>query len=505
MSMTSTHANTDIGTLTDDKIFFFNFNDKVYILNGHEYKYWDGTTFGVVAGYRPLIAIGTPPTGGGTIYEEINLLTGAVHQTFSPTAEKPTVYQLAQTNIDSVNFVRVNGIDKTVTTDYTVDLINGKITFLSTTDHDSNVPDSIDIGWTKGTGNRAIVEKCRKALLYGGSNDTRLFIWGNSDCKNRRIYTGLAAGVPSAEYFPANGYSDVGSDEFAITDIVRQYDRQIIFKENEAYYSTIEITADGVEFPVYPLNSAIGNIAFGQAQTIQNNPYTIQKGAYEWIATTVRDERNASYKSKRVQPSLDEMDLAQALTFDHEKNGEYWLCVDSTAWVYNYRNDTWYKYTLHDTPSCFISINDALYFGTVSGQIMYFDSDARTDNGHVIEAVWEMGFYDWDYEWLRKFLSKTWITIKPETKAEVDVYWQTDKDESMDNNKAHIGYNLMDYEQIDYGNWSYNTGYSPQPFKLKTKAKKFVYFKLILKNNSLTDKLAILSINLLGRMGGEVK
>lgn len=498
----TTHTNTSIGTLTDDKTFFFNFNDKVYILNGYEYKKWDGTTFATVTGYRPLIAIGSPPTGGGTPFEEINLLTGAKHQTFSPTAEKPTAYQLADTNITSVDFVRVNGVNKTVTTDYTVDLANGKVTFVSTTDHDSNVPDSIDIGWTKGTGNRSLVEKCKKALLYGGSNDTRVFIWGNSDCKNRRIYTGLASGVPSAEYFPANSFSDVGSDEFAITDITRQYDRQIVFKENETYYSSIEITADGVQFPIYPLNSEKGSVT--PVQTILNNPFSVHEGVYQWIATTVRDERNATYMSKRVQSSLDEVDLSKAITFDYEDKGEYWLCVDNTVWIYNYRNDTWYKYVLYDTPTTLIVIDGVLYFGTNNGTIMQFDDSTKTDNGNLITSEWQMGFYNWDADYLNKYLSKTWISIKPDIKSSVKVFWETNKDDSL-TSPVETGYNNLDYQQIDYNDWTYNTTYKPMPFMLKTKAKKFVYFKLILVNDSLIDTTIILSIDLLGRLGGQAK
>ena len=49
---------------------------KLYFLNGTEYKSFDGTTLADVSGYIPLIAIGTPPTGGGTDYEKINLLNG---------------------------------------------------------------------------------------------------------------------------------------------------------------------------------------------------------------------------------------------------------------------------------------------------------------------------------------------------------------------------------------------------------------------------------------------
>ena len=72
-------SSDDLGTLTDAPTSFFSFGEKLYIVNGSEYKYWSGTgTIADVAGYIPKIRIScTPATGGaGTNYEDLNLLTG---------------------------------------------------------------------------------------------------------------------------------------------------------------------------------------------------------------------------------------------------------------------------------------------------------------------------------------------------------------------------------------------------------------------------------------------
>lgn len=500
-----TLGEVEIGTLTDAKTFFFAFSNKLYILNGYEYKYYDGTTFGNVAGYRPKIVIGTPPSGGiggtgeGKLYEQINVLTGAKHQTFSADGIA-TEYQLAETNIDSVDFVKVNGVLKTVTTDYTVNLTTGKVTFVAV---QGTGQDNVDIGWTKGAGQRDLIVKCKAALLYGGANDTRVFVWGNSDYRNRRLYTGLADGVPSAEYFPANYFSDVGSSQYAITDIVKQHDRQIIFTEINTFYSYLETVNDEAAFPVYPLNDSKGNVAFNQARIINNNPYSVFSGVYEWISTQIRDEKNARYISKRVQKSLDNENLNNAITFDYEAIGEYWLCIDNKIWIHNYRIDVWYYYELTTTPTCFVISDGDLFFGTTIGKIMKFD-EIKTDSDTAINAVWEMGFYDWGAEWLRKYLSKTWITLKPSSRSSVNVSWETNIDGS-EVDATKIEYNLVDYSKVNYSDWTYQTSYNPQPFTLKTKAKKFVYFKLRLTNHSITDEAVVLSINMLGRIGGQSK
>ena len=100
------------------------------------------------------------------------------------------------------------------------------------------------------------------------------------------------AGASDPSYWPKFAESDVG--EYEITDIVTQYNKQLIFTsgdsaEASAWYSEEEDFVDPntgavtALFPVYPMNAKIGNVAKGQVQIIYNNPYTIWKGVYEWV------------------------------------------------------------------------------------------------------------------------------------------------------------------------------------------------------------------------------
>lgn len=495
-------TNTSIGTLTDAKTSFFAFGGKVYMLNGNEYKSWNGTTFATVDGYIPLIATATPPTGGGIADESINLLTGKKRQTFSGDGAA-LAYQCAETDLTSVDVVKVGGVVKTVTVDYTVVLATGIVTF--TVAPVAGV-DNVDIQWTKGTGSRAEITANFHAMFFGGQNDSRIFVYG--DGTNRYYFTGLANGVPSAEYFPAFNYREISSDEFAVTDIVRQYDRQIIYTNGgETWYSYYDpIIVGGItiaDFPTFPLNDTVGNVATGQAQLIQNNPFSIQNGVYEWSATNVRDERNASYMSKRVQPSLDAVNLTTAITVDWEANREYWLAIGNKIWVYNYRLDAWYKFETAANITCFLILDDLLYFGTDAGQIMKFDTTELTDNGTVITCEWEMNFYDFEAEWLQKFLTEMWISLKPETKSSVDITYQTDRVGT--SNTYTATYNLSTFTGANFGEWSFLVNYNPQPFHFKIKAKKFVYLKITLTNSQTDDKLTILSMTLPTRYGSKVK
>jgi len=483
------------------KTSFFSFSSKCYMLNGTDFLSYDGTSWSVVAGYRPKIAISTPPTGGGTLFEEVNRLTGAKHQTFSPDGIA-TAFQLAELNNDSIDYVIVNGAPKILGTDYTVNVTKDIITF--TVAPITGVPNNTDIGWTKGTGDRASILQNLYATIYGGANDSRIFVYGGS--ANRLYFTGLADGVPSAEYFPANAYIEVGSDEFSVTSAVKQYDKLLIFTEQGSYYASYSLAtlATGEVVPSFPTSyiGAKGNIAYGQARNVLNNPFTIFEGVYQWSLVQLgSDVRNAGYMSKRVQPSLDGVDLTKAITYVHEKNREYWLVVGSVAWIYNYGVDVWYQ--RENIPaSNFLEIDGVLYFGT-AGTIMKFDPALLIDNGAYINSRWEMGFYDFGAEYINKYMNNIWVSLKPEVHSSVDLQTVTNVDGT--SVKQTIYYNLATFLHCNFNHFSFNTSYNPQPFYVEVQAMGFDYFKLIIVNDSDFYAATVLSINLPARHGGKVR
>lgn len=492
----------DLGTLTDAPTRFQSFGSKVYLFNGAEYKSFDGTTFAVVVGYRPKIYIDSPPAGGGTAYELINELTGAKHQTFSPDGTA-TAFKLAESGITSVDFVIDGVTPKILGTDYTVDLTLGTITF--TVAPLTGVPSSVDIGWTKGTGTRASVEKCRFAMDYSGQTDSRLFIYGDPDNKNRRRWSGLANGVPSAEYFESTSYDDLGNGQYAITAIEKQYDRQKIWLESGAMFSYYSVTTlngiDYVNFPAFELNDEIGNVAFNQAQIINNKAFTVFNGIHEWASSTVRDQTNEKLMSQRTQNSLLAEDLTKAITYNWKEMSEYWLCIGSKVWIYNYLNDTFYDFD-NIPAKCFIVIGGQMYFGT-AGTIEKFDNALRNDNLAAIKAVWEMGFYDFGAEWLQKYMNNIWISIKPEQNSSVDVQVVTNNDGT--SAIQSIYYRIATFEHMDFSKLGFETSYNPQPFYLEIQAMGFVYLKVILSNSDLESTATVLSINMPARYGGKVR
>lgn len=449
-----------------------------------------------VAGYVPIVAVSTKPDGSSaTMYEGINALTGKKRMRFNGNSSS-TTFQLLEKGVTSIDSVNVGGAVKTVNTHYAVNLTNGTVTFT-----EGNIPptgiDNVEIQWTKSEGDRSKVTQYTNAKLYGGKNDNRVFLYGAG---NRLIFSGLADGIPSAEYFPVLNYMDVGSTQYDIMDLSVQYDRMIIHKEKGSWWTQYSFDESlGVSFPVYPLNDAIGSTVKGQSQIVSNNPHVVfGNQIYQFVASNVRDERNVKTVSDRVQPLLNELDLSDSITFDNESDGEYWIIIQNRVYILNYKLDVWYYYFLADTVTAIIKTDLGLLFGTDTGQLMRFD-DSLTDNGELINAFLETGWLDYGLSHKLKFLNFMWVNIFPESDTTADIFVSTDRRGSK--KIKTIGYKNLDFGDVDFGDFTFLTNYNPQGFRIKAKAKKFVYVKFTIANET-DNKLTLLGLTAPAIVGG---
>lgn len=494
------NEDTELGSLTDDITRIFEFNKKLYFINGHEYKEWDGTIFKDVEGYIPLVKVATTPNGVGTDYEPINVLTGKKRQTFSPDGTEKT-FVLVENNLTSIDSVKVDGVETTVTKD----LAKGTITF-------STAPtqgvDTIEVQWTKGTGQRELVYKNHYFQTYGLADDTRVFLYGNADAKNRIYFSDLGNGIPDVTYFPGNNFIDIGSSNTAVTDIQRQYDRIIINKEDATYYSTYEQITDNTEeniiaFPVYPLNKSHGAKPYNQGQVLDNYVTTVDTSIVQWTNTESKDERNAQIISQKVQTWLNEKDLSRAVTLDYQEEKEYWLAIDNEILIYNYENGCYSLAQLPVKITTFLSYKGIIYAGTENGKIIEFSKNATAYAGETIKAEWQSGYYDFGVEEQRKTMRVLWITLKPWFKTSLDINYISDRDSG--NEAKTIEKRSISYAHWNYARFTYNTQRSVKPFRVKLKAKKFAFLKLILKNEVSDEKVTVNSVAIKKIYGGEVK
>lgn len=486
-----------IGTITDTKTTIFYFESKLYFLNGTEYKQYDGTTFGDVDPYIPTVAIGTPPAGGGTPFDAINLLTGKKKQEFFADGVA-TAYQLAELNIDAATVTcTVNGVTKVENTDFTVTRTTGIVTF-------GVAPgDELEVifTWTKTeSGNADLVKKNKYAMINGPGNDTAIFLWGNPDAKNRRSWSGTL----KANYFPVTNYTLIGSNEFAITDIVPQYSRQIIFNQDRTHYSYAEwnTTAQAWDYPVHDLSEKVGNIAFNAVQIVKNFPLCLhQQSLWLWSSTNTEDERNADPISDRLRESLSALNLSTAITFDNQREKEYWLNIGANVYIWNYGNDTMYKYD-NVSGTCFLDVDGKIYYGS-QGTVERFEG--LDDNGVAITAQLITGFNDWSAMELVKNSKVVVVSFLPYSQTSLNVYYKTNKlNEFKMVNKA-IEYRLLDFNDLNFDAFSFSTNRNPQAFRRKIRAKKYVYIQFMLENKEINEPCVINSLKINAETQGETK
>ena len=505
---------TLIGSVGDYDTTFFSFDGKIYLLNGHKYYSYDGTTLTEVAGYVPLVIVNAAPSGGGTDYEPINILTRRKHMTFNADGTS-TAYQLPETNISSVDYIIVNGVN--VTSGFTINTITGTITFNTAP---TSGTDNVEIYWSKDNGDRHFIENMRAGIVYGGDVDTRVFLYGNVNEQNRVRYSGIAGGTPSAEYFPATYQLDIGVKNFAVTDLTRQYDRLIATTNRpEAYTLGIDlIDVNGTSTPsvvTLPLNEVHGNIAFAQGQVINNNPVTFEDNQIiEWTSTSIRDERNMQVISDKISDDLNKLDLSTAKTCDFQSKGQLWIAMADKIYIYNYLNgtakygsksgriNTYSRLQLPVDTDLFQVIGNYMYMSTTSGKLMKFDENYQDFDGEIINAHWEMNFSNFGASYLRKTMRKLWVTMQPQAHSSADIGYITNRNVS--NVSKTISYSMSVLDAVDFGKWSFEVSTNPQPFRLKLKAKKFTNLKITIDNNN-RDDCTILELAIKMETSGESK
>ena len=488
-------SKTACGTIdTTEDVYMFGFSGSLYMLNGTQYRVWDGSALTDVGGYRPLVAVSVPPAGGGTTLEQINKMTGARRIRISPDGSS-TTFHLPEQDLQSVDYVRYVATGANITS-YDVDLDEGTVTIAPAPDEGTN---SIEIGYSVATDTSAEIRAMRYAELYNGSQDTRVFVYG--DGTNRCFYSGVDYdGLPRADYFPDLNVAHVGDENTPITSMIRHYDRLLCFKLDSAWsigYSQITL-ADGTltaGFYVAPINRSVGNCAPGQAVLVENRPRTLDgRSVIEWKPTSSSgningDERNAERISQRVDETIRTFNLETAKTFYDKYAHEYYVIgSDGTALVHGIDADAWYVYT-NFAAKCLINYRDELYFGTADGYLRHFSTLYFSDVGEAINAYWESGSMPFNADFQRKYSAMLWVGIRPDDNGYLEVTAKTDR---------KIDFAVYNFETTD-------AAQVPEMNRIKLKAKKFTYYNLILANNTDDTTATVVSVDIRVRGTGYVR
>lgn len=507
------------------------FNDKLYMLDGTNYLVYDGNTVSQVEGYVPTITINTPPEGGGTSFEQLNLISSGFRQLFNGDGAT-TTFVLAQQDLDATA-VEIIADETTLTedTDFTVDRTAGTVDFSTGTSPFGAPADGLEnveiTAYKTQTGHADKIKKCTFFGSFGGTRDWRLFVAGNPDEINYDYRSELYA----PDYFPANGFDEVGSDAEPIVGYSYMYDRMIIIKEESVYSRTYSTSSDGTAiFKSQPLNRGIGALNTDNIALIEGFPtFLSRNGVYQLISISQENERTVNHISNDIDKSIDVLaidgllqtdDLEDHIAIDFDS--KYWIFNPNNGevWVYDYRfkiQDETYPYPIGQWfkldnmyTSCYTIYEDSLYIGDSREGIIRRLNDPNElaiyndDDDVPINAYWRSKVFDFGAPSYEKLLYKLFYTLKPSQRSEstlkvrdsVNSVWREISSELIQ---------MFRYTNIQYSLFTYGANIFPERIAEKIKAKKISYFQLELSNNEKSSFLGIIQVALNYILQREVK
>ena len=123
--------------------------------------------------------------------------------------------------------------------------------------------------------------------------------------------------------------------------------------------------------------------------------------------------------------------------------------------------------------------------------------------GKTIDSYWEMGYYNFGYEYKRKMLTRLWVSLMPYLNSNIDIDIETDRGQGSQTYPIDIV--MSNFADVNFNRYSFDTVYNPKPRRIKAKAKKFVYFRLKISNKEFNSKFKILQLTMQWQLGGEAK
>ncbi|MBP3406544.1 MAG: hypothetical protein J6N18_10605 [Kiritimatiellae bacterium] len=503
----------------------FVMNGKAYILTGSEFLVYDGTDVKSVSeiAYVPTTSISMNPAGGGTTYEEINLIQPKRKNSFLADGVSK-VYQLDTTEITDVLEVIVNG---NTVTEYTVDTSLGRLTFTTAPAKPAiDGQDNVFITFSKTVSGYADrICKCTIATIYGGAGSDRVFLSGNPEMKS----TDWVCSLNNPTYWPDFGYTNIGADGTAIVGYARIGDYLAIFKEDNQQDSTIYLryvlqnsSTGKTAFAVKQGISGVGALAKRAFGYLLDEPLFVSRtGIYALTSNEITYTQAVRNRSYFVDAKLTkEPNLKDAIAAVWK--GYYVLCVDGRCYILDGNQNKAYKpqsygeyvyecYYWDNIPAqCFMVWQGHLFFGTEDGKVCRFSDDRETmdrysDDGEAIAAEWRSKATDHgDFMRLKTLVKKgSGMMAKPYVRSSVEVIIRTDQDWGKTARVENMS--AFDFNDVDYDKFSFVTNDSPQMIPFNSKTKKYSTIQIIVRNTEKDEGFGVFGIILRYTAGNYVK
>ncbi len=395
-----------------------------YFKDGIHYLQYDGTNIKEVEGYVPTTSIARKPNGGGTMYEDVNMLTGRRINTFLADGNAKEFY-LDTMNIDTDFKPIVKALDDTKLSSYTVNYEKGLITF-------STVPsapltdgrDNISVEFKKTVaGYRDNILKCTLLQVF----DNRVFVSGNEDYPNYVWHCSLN----DPTYFSDYDHYAEGLDSAKVNGLVAGNNALWAFREPSQANTTVFYhtpTIDDEYGKIYPSSHSSVTIGcVGKAINFNDDIVFFSERGMEGISGDVTTEQAVAHRSSLVdrkliaEPNYKNMILEEweGYLFVFIGNKVY-LADSRTAFTNeNHVEYEWFYWELEKAVTCAKVYDGIMYLGTEDG--IYTLTDFTSD----VESYWVTPKDKFKYPHMQKTTNKKGCVA--EATGDITVYAKTEK------------------------------------------------------------------------------
>ena len=384
----------------------FVYNNVWYFKDGINYLQYDGEVIGEVVGYVPTTSIGRKPSGGGTILEDVNMLTGIRKNTFLADGES-TEYYLDAQNIDA-DFQPIVLVDDKEVTAFTVDTSKGMIKFdTAPTKPLTDGRDNVEITYRRTIpGYRDRINKCTLLQVF----DNRVFFSGNQDYPNTVWHSSLN----NPSYCSDLDYYPEGLDLSPVTGMVAGNNALWVFKEpsqanTTVFYHNPIIDADYGK--VYPsTHSSITTGCIGGAINFNDDIAFFSDRGMEAINGDVTTEQVIAHRSSMVDSKLlNEVGYRNMLLEEWEGYllvilaNKVYLADSRNLFVNQNHNEyEWFYWELDKEITCTQVKDGVLYLGTNDGVYsLTNDSEDR-----AVLSYWTTPLDEFNYPQYQKTTNK---------------------------------------------------------------------------------------------------
>lgn len=401
----------------------FIYNNIWYFKDGINYLQYDGQTIGEVVGYVPTTSIGRRPSGGGTTYEDVNMLTGIRINTFLADGTS-TEYYLDAQEIDT-DFQPIVTVNESDITDFSVDTVNGKIIFNTAPPAPlTDGQDNVRIKFRRTVpGYRNRINNCTLLQVF----DNRVFFSGNQDYPNTVWHCSL--NDPS--YCSDLDYYNEGLDLSPVKAMVAGNNALWVFKEpsqanTTVFYHNPTIDADyGKVYPSTHSSIATGCVATGI--NFNDDIAFFSNRGMEAINGDVTTEQVIAHRSSLVDRKLlAEEDYKNMILEEWEGyllviTGSKVYLADSRAMFTNETHPEyeWFYWELGKKITSTRVHDEVLYLGTDDG--IY----TLTDNEANVQCYWTTPLDKFKYPHYQKTTNKRGCTV--EATGDIELYVKTNR------------------------------------------------------------------------------